>query len=556
MVFRWGEPNSTSVEPEDAILLDRVRAGDRAAYGCLFERHHLTARAFARGLVSSPSDVDDVVAEVFAATLSALEHGKGPVGSFLPYLMRSVRNEAYKLNRRRRREPTDAVDEGAGRSEHRDPFVVVDEATVVRVAFRSLPANLREVLWRTEVDDATPTEIAKQRSATPHSVAMMALRARQAFGSAYLREHLAAESVHRDVGPGCREARPHLADFVRGNVGTRRRRRVAAHLETCSTCDAARASLGRLNEHLRLIPFVPLGLGHLGSASAGLKVQLAAWVTSSGGNVAVCGTLVTTALMPAEYDPPPPFSLREPVVMETATTFADVPVLDVGAQRRSLRSPCRRSPPRLHPRRSVVWRRHMRHGVHRSQVHDLADTQVDATTTATQSALATEESSKRASKGKSGPGWGATADRRETEDRSGQGGGRGSSNESASSNNGGGQGAGNGRAHGPSGNSGTTGGEGPSNGGSTGGEGPSNGGGTGGSEGPNDESDDGDSSAPSENTGPSEKSGSDGGGQGPTSKSDADETDGDKTDGDKTDGDKIDGDKTDGGEGDVEPAAG
>ena len=234
MVFRRSVSNAAKAEPEDAVLLDRVRAGDRGAYGLLFERHHLTARTFARGIVSNASDADDVVAEVFAGTLAALEHGKGPVGSFLPYLMRSVRNESYRLNRRRRREPTDGFDAVARGLGYRDPYVGVDEATVVRVAFRSLPPHLREVLWRTEVDDASPTEIAEQRSATPHAMAMMALRARQALGTAYLREHLTAESVHRDVSPACREARPQLADFVRGNVGIRRRRRVAAHLETCA----------------------------------------------------------------------------------------------------------------------------------------------------------------------------------------------------------------------------------------------------------------------------------------------------------------------------------
>ena len=332
MAFRRSRSGSTSTQPDDAVLLDRVRAGDRDAYGQLYERHHLTARAFARGIVANGSDADDVVAEVFAATLSALEHGRGPVGSFVPYLMRSVRNESYRLNRRRRREPAEVVDDvdATRRSGQRDPFVGVDEASVVRVAFRSLPANLREVLWRTEVDDASPTEIAAQGSASPHAVAMMALRARQALGSAYLREHLAAESVQRGVSPACHEARPHLADFVRGSVGARRERRLEAHLETCQACAAARESLGRLNEHLRVIPFVPFGLGHLGPSSLGLKAQAMAWLSSSSSHVAAYGTIATTVLMPTVYDVPPPQASRDPAVIDVNEPVAAGLLPDVG----------------------------------------------------------------------------------------------------------------------------------------------------------------------------------------------------------------------------------
>ena len=93
----------------DAILIDQARSGERDAYALLYERHAAIAGRVARSLLSNPSEVDDVVSEVFASVLSALERGNGPVGTFLPYLLSSVRNECYRVNRRTRREPANGT---------------------------------------------------------------------------------------------------------------------------------------------------------------------------------------------------------------------------------------------------------------------------------------------------------------------------------------------------------------------------------------------------------------------------------------------------------------
>ncbi len=103
MEARIQQGNGSSVN-SDRPLIDRARAGDREAFGLLYRRHVSTARRVAHHVLHSESDADDVVAEVFVALLAALESGRGPVDSFLPYLVASVRNESYRFLRRIARE--------------------------------------------------------------------------------------------------------------------------------------------------------------------------------------------------------------------------------------------------------------------------------------------------------------------------------------------------------------------------------------------------------------------------------------------------------------------
>ena len=86
---------------DDAELISRVRRGDHDAYTALYRRHVDAARRLARACCRSVQDADDVTAEVFAAVLAAIVHGKGPTDSFRPYLLRSIRNECAHVSRPR-----------------------------------------------------------------------------------------------------------------------------------------------------------------------------------------------------------------------------------------------------------------------------------------------------------------------------------------------------------------------------------------------------------------------------------------------------------------------
>ncbi len=121
----------------------------------------------------------------------------------------------------------------------------------MRTAFASLPAAMRQILGLTEVDQLSRREVAQRLNAAPDAVAVRAMRARRALGSAYLEQHRASSDDHDHARRACRDTRANLVGYLRGTVGRGRRARVEAHLETCAECVVEHAELERINEHLR-----------------------------------------------------------------------------------------------------------------------------------------------------------------------------------------------------------------------------------------------------------------------------------------------------------------
>src|ERR1700716_4064310 len=72
--------------PTDAELIAMVRAGDRRAFGPLYERHRAAALRVARLYARDAAAADDLAAEAFTRVLAAIGRGKGPDEAFRAYL--------------------------------------------------------------------------------------------------------------------------------------------------------------------------------------------------------------------------------------------------------------------------------------------------------------------------------------------------------------------------------------------------------------------------------------------------------------------------------------
>src|SRR2546426_264700 len=135
----------------DAQLIARVRDGDTAAYGGLFERHHAAAVGFARRYARNKSDAEDLASEGFANVLSALQTGSGPEVFFRAYLFASVARLASRLNMNDARQSV-SDDMAQFDVADVDPVLAEFESKTVRTAFQSLPERWQSVLWYTEVE--------------------------------------------------------------------------------------------------------------------------------------------------------------------------------------------------------------------------------------------------------------------------------------------------------------------------------------------------------------------------------------------------------------------
>lgn len=231
-------------DPPDAEILDAVRAGDQHAFDVVYRRHRPAVERLARRLARNTADADDIVSEVFAATLRATLAGRGPTDDAGPYLLRSVRNTATSMNTRGdgRRTTTIADDDLTRLAPTTAPDEHDDE---VGEAFRDLPERFRHVLWSTEIEGASPAELATGDT-DPGAVASLSHRARCALRRSYL----SVSTRRRCVDPACRSTRSAMPAVVLGGAAASTVARVDRHVVSCADCAAVFDEMHLLAERM------------------------------------------------------------------------------------------------------------------------------------------------------------------------------------------------------------------------------------------------------------------------------------------------------------------
>jgi RNA polymerase sigma-70 factor (ECF subfamily) len=165
---------------EDALLVNRARGGEDAAFVRLYERY---AR-FIHGLLlarASSFDVDDLVQDVFLTAWKNLGSLRDPA-AFGGWLSMIARNRATDAHRR-----TVATVALSGELQAAGTAGSEAEALAVLDVIRSLPAAYRETLVLRLVEGMTGPEIAERTGLTPASVRVNLHR-----GMKLLREKLTA----------------------------------------------------------------------------------------------------------------------------------------------------------------------------------------------------------------------------------------------------------------------------------------------------------------------------------------------------------------------------
>lgn len=309
-------PPPAASESDEQALLQRLRNGEDAAFGELFELHAAAVRRLAQSLASDRSEAEDITAETFFRVLQALRRGAGPRDYVRAYLLTVARRVSWEWHGARRDVPV-SDDEltfraGAGADTH----ARTAEHTLITTAFTSLPERWRTVLWQTEVEGEQPAMVATHFGLSANATAALARRARQGLRAAYLQAHL---SVNR--GPdSCRAVVEKLGGFTAGSVTGAEAERIKAHLHGCSSCRSTQDELRDVCSSLRahagvLVLLVPAAgaaasgsgvLAGLGATLKGVlvgskvKVGLALASTAAVGAVGVAAGPVLFGTTPAQ----------------------------------------------------------------------------------------------------------------------------------------------------------------------------------------------------------------------------------------------------------------
>ncbi|SEE94079.1 sigma-70 family RNA polymerase sigma factor [Streptomyces sp. Ag109_O5-10] len=297
-------PPPRKVPHPDSQLIERMRAGDDSAYEELYRRHADAVRRYARTCCRDGHTADDLTAEVFARMLQAVRGGSGPEYAVRAYLLTSVRRVAAQWTKSARREQL--VDDFAlfaaqsGRGSEVSDDDTLDLGADVRAmheaeqsmamqAFRSLPERWQAVLWHTEVEDESPSEVAVLFGLDANGTRVLASRAREGLKQAYLQAHVSAALADDEE---CARYADQLGGYARRKLRIRAERGLRKHLEECARCRLAAAQIEEVASGIpAVVPVAVIGwFGAAGYAKAFGIIAGGAGVGAAGAAAAAGGS--------------------------------------------------------------------------------------------------------------------------------------------------------------------------------------------------------------------------------------------------------------------------
>jgi RNA polymerase sigma-70 factor (ECF subfamily) len=151
----------------DAELVERARAGDRAAFGDLVERYQQTVFRAALAALRSREDAEEVAQEAFVSAFQKLEGFRGDA-SFKTWLLTICWNRA--MDRRRSvaewfkrfvsRDDEPGREPASHEASHEQVLIESESRREVRRLLRTLPAKYRDALLLSATGEHTFEEIA------------------------------------------------------------------------------------------------------------------------------------------------------------------------------------------------------------------------------------------------------------------------------------------------------------------------------------------------------------------------------------------------------------
>lgn len=152
-------------QSDDAMLVSSARAGDRVAFGRLYDRYARMVHGILLARVA-PHDAEDLTQDVFLVALRRLSTLRDP-RAFGGWLATIARNRAHDYYREGR-EHAELREDSAGSVE--GGVSPRAEAQAALATIRALPEAYRETLILRLVEGMTGPEIAARTGLTPSSV--------------------------------------------------------------------------------------------------------------------------------------------------------------------------------------------------------------------------------------------------------------------------------------------------------------------------------------------------------------------------------------------------
>jgi RNA polymerase sigma-70 factor, ECF subfamily len=234
----------------DRELLDRARAGDRAALARLLELHQGQIYRFGLRMCRDAEDARDVLQDTLLAFARGVPEFRGGA-ALSTWLFTIARSFCLKKRRKRRGAPTEVEPLDAAARQVPVAGRAADEALAAKEmeqalerAIAGLEPSYREVLLLRDVEGLTAGEVGKVTGISVQAVKSRLHRARLA-----VRQQLASFLETPGSAPlaavGCPDVLTLFSRHLEGEISAGVCEEMARHLEGCARCRDACDSLKR-----------------------------------------------------------------------------------------------------------------------------------------------------------------------------------------------------------------------------------------------------------------------------------------------------------------------
>ena len=188
---------------DEVLLVNRLRAGDEAAFVDLIRKFGSRLLAVARRFVRNDEDAQDIVQSAYLSAFRALDQFEGNC-QLSTWLHRIVVNTALMKLRSKRRKPEESIEEllpafqedGHHVEQFADWTMPADQLiernetrAFVRACIDRLPENYRTVLLLRDIEERSTQDVADALSMTATAVKVRLHRARQALSTLLRQEY-------------------------------------------------------------------------------------------------------------------------------------------------------------------------------------------------------------------------------------------------------------------------------------------------------------------------------------------------------------------------------
>ncbi len=184
------QPETTADPDSDVALMQRVAAGDEAAFAILVERHQHAVVGTAAKMLGDPGEAEDIAQQVFLRLWTSAKRYQ-PTAKFTTFLFTITRNLVFNESRRRSRRrqisieereehgPVHADPESDNRPDHE--LLHAELRHAIDQAIDALPENQRLAVVLRRYEGTSYEDIAEILGTSVSSVKSLLFRARDSL---------------------------------------------------------------------------------------------------------------------------------------------------------------------------------------------------------------------------------------------------------------------------------------------------------------------------------------------------------------------------------------